>query len=138
MVAVFDNNIDNSDGGIAKEDALLEMLDDYNRKYGTTFQLSTYAKYKKDVAKRLAHKKPYLNIEHDHAQQIDLLIVVSQMLTGYDSKWVNTLYVDKVIKGYLHLPEAYRSLSRPSSPPRAKASAMRPYLLSFIARDHFL
>ena len=42
------------------------------------------------------------------------------------------------IKGYLHLPRAYRSLSRPSSPPRAKASAMRPYLLSFIARDHFL
>ena len=35
------------------------------------------------------------------------------------------------IKGYLHLPEAYRSLSRPSSPPRAKASAMRPCLLSF-------
>ena len=33
------------------------------------------------------------------------------------------------IKGYLHLPEAYRSLSRPSSPLRAKASAMRPYLL---------
>ena len=33
------------------------------------------------------------------------------------------------IKGYLHLPEAYRSLSRPSSPPRAKASAMRPCLL---------
>ena len=33
------------------------------------------------------------------------------------------------IKGYLHLPEAYRSLSRPSSPPRAKASAMCPYLL---------
>ena len=35
------------------------------------------------------------------------------------------------IKGYLHLPSAYRSLSRPSSPPRAKASAMRPCLLSF-------
>jgi hypothetical protein len=34
------------------------------------------------------------------------------------------------IEGYLHLPEAYRSLSRPSSPLRAKASAMRPYLLS--------
>ena len=38
------------------------------------------------------------------------------------------------IKGYLHLPAAYRSLSRPSSPPRAKASAMRPCLLSFIKR----
>ena len=34
------------------------------------------------------------------------------------------------INGCLHLPEAYRSLSRPSSSPRAKASAVRPYLLS--------
>ena len=40
------------------------------------------------------------------------------------------------IKGYLHLPQAYRSLSRPSSPPRAKASAMRPYLLSLSIRSH--
>ena len=111
MVAVFDNNIDNSDGGIAKEDALLEMLDDYNRKYGTTFQLSTYAKYKKDVAKRLAHKKPYLNIKHDHTQQIDLLIVVSQMLTGYDSKWVNTLYVDKVMK-YVDIIQSFSRTNR--------------------------
>ena len=40
------------------------------------------------------------------------------------------------IKGYLHLPNAYRSLSRPSSPPRAKASAMRPSLLSLSIRSH--
>ena len=39
------------------------------------------------------------------------------------------------IKGYLHLPVTYRSLSRPSSPPRAKASAMRPCLLS-LSRSH--
>ena len=39
------------------------------------------------------------------------------------------------IKGHLHLPAAYRSLSRPSSPPRAKASAMRPCLLSS-SRSH--
>ncbi len=56
-------------------------------------------------------RSPYLNIEHDHAQQIDLLIVVSQMLTGYDSKWVNTLYVDKVMKMWTlssrsHVPTA--------------------------------
>jgi hypothetical protein len=36
------------------------MLNDYNAKYGMTFQLANYAKYKKDVAKRLAHKKPYI------------------------------------------------------------------------------
>ena len=40
------------------------------------------------------------------------------------------------IKGHLHLPAAYRSLSRPSSPPRAKASAMRPSLLSLSIRSH--
>lgn len=111
VVAVFDNNIDNSDEGIAREDALLEMLDDYNRKYQHSFQLSTYAKYKKDVAKRLAHKKPYVGIEHDHSQQIDLLIVVTQMLTGYDSKWVNTLFVDKVMK-YVDIIQSFSRTNR--------------------------
>ena len=40
------------------------------------------------------------------------------------------------VKGYLHLAVAYRGLSRPSSPPRAKASAMRPFLLSLSIRPH--
>lgn len=111
VAAVFDKNIDESDGGIYKEDALLEMLDDYNRKYGTTFQLSTYAKYKKDVAKRLAHKRPYTEIEHNHDEQVDLLIVVSQMLTGYDSKWVNTLYVDKLMK-YVDVIQSFSRTNR--------------------------
>ena len=111
VVTVFDNNIDNSDEGIAKEDAILEMLADYNTKYHTNFGLANYAKYKKDVAKRLAHKKPYTNIEHDHSQQIDLLIVVTQMLTGYDSKWVNTLYVDKLLT-YVDIIQAFSRTNR--------------------------
>ena len=45
--------------------------------------------------------------------------------------WGNHCYfLYSRIKGYLHLPVTFRSLSRPSSPPRAKASAMRPCLLS--------
>ena len=111
VVAIFDNNIDNSDEGIAREDAIVEMLTDYNAKYGMTFQLSYYAKYKKDVAKRLAHKKPYIGIENDHSKRIDLLIVVTQMLTGYDSKWVNTLYVDKVMK-YVDIIQAFSRTNR--------------------------
>lgn len=111
IAAVFDNNLDNSDEGIAREDAILEMLDDYNRKYQTNFGLPNYGKYKKDVAKRLAHKKPYTQIEHDHSQQIDLLIVVTQMLTGYDSKWVNTLYVDKLMK-YVDIIQAFSRTNR--------------------------
>ena len=111
VVAVFDNNIDNSDEGIAKEDAILEMLEDYKDKYHVEFGLPNYGKYKKDVAKRLAHKKPYTNIEHDHSQQIDLLIVVTQMLTGYDSKWVNTLYVDKLLT-YVDIIQAFSRTNR--------------------------
>ena len=111
VVTVFDNNIDNTDEGIAREDAILEMLADYNAKYQTSFGLPQYGKYKKDVAKRLAHKKPYVGVEHDHSQQIDLLIVVTQMLTGYDSKWVNTLYVDKVMK-YVDIIQSFSRTNR--------------------------
>lgn len=111
VVAVFDNNIDNSDDGIVREDAINEMLTDYNAKYGMNYRLANYAQYKKDVAKRLAHKKPYIGIENDHTKQIDLLIVVTQMLTGYDSKWINTLYVDKVMK-YVDIIQAFSRTNR--------------------------
>lgn len=111
VVAVFDSNIDNSDGGIVREDAICEMLTDYNAKYGMSYKIANYAQYKKDVAKRLAHKKPYIGIENDHSQQIDLLIVVTQMLTGYDSKWINTLYVDKVMK-YVDIIQAFSRTNR--------------------------
>lgn len=109
VTAIFDDSIDNNGGGEYKEDAILEMLDDYNKKFGTTFQQSTYAKYKKDVAKRLAHKKPYQHLEK--SQQLDMLIVVTQMLTGYDSKWVNTLYVDKLLQ-YVDVIQAFSRTNR--------------------------
>ena len=109
VTAIFDDSIDNNGGGEYKEDAILEMLDDYNKKFGTSFQQSTYAKYKKDVAKRLAHKMPYQNLEKD--KQLDMLIVVTQMLTGYDSKWVNTLYVDKLLQ-YVDVIQAFSRTNR--------------------------
>ena len=109
VTAIFDDSIDNNGGGEYKEEAILEMLDDYNRKFGTTFQQSTYAKYKKDVAKRLAHKIPYQRLEKD--KQLDMLIVVTQMLTGYDSKWVNTLYVDKLMQ-YVDVIQAFSRTNR--------------------------
>ena len=109
VTAIFDDSIDNNGGGEYKEEAILEILDDYNRKFGTAFQQSTYAKYKKDVAKRLAHKMPYQHLEKD--KQLDMLIVVTQMLTGYDSKWVNTLYVDKLLQ-YVDVIQALSRTNR--------------------------
>lgn len=98
IAALFDQTIDNNGNGMFKEDALVEILTDYNQRYGQDFTIPTFAKYKKDLALRLAHKKPYLTIDKTPEMQLDLVIVVNQMLTGFDSKWVNTLYMDKLSK----------------------------------------
>ena len=98
ITALFDPNIDNSGGDTPqfKEDGLVEIITDYNARYGKVFELANHAQFKKDVAARLAHKEPHRMIERALDQQIDLLIVVNQMLTGFDSKWINTLYLDKL------------------------------------------
>ena len=54
------------------------------------------------------------------------------------STWWVAPFGNLRIEGYLHLPEAYRSLSRPSSPLRAKASAVRSYLLSYYLNSNIV
>lgn len=97
VTALFDPGIDNNGGAAFKEDAIVEIVEDYNARYGMKFQLATYAAFKKDISYRLAHKEQYKSVERTPDQQIDLLIVVDQMLTGFDSKWINTLYLDKIL-----------------------------------------
>lgn len=69
------------------------------------------AAMKKDVSARLSHKKPYVNVDTNRDSRIDLLIVVDQMLTGFDSKWLNTLYLDKVID-YESIIQAFSRTNR--------------------------
>ena len=110
ITALFDeNDSDNSDFSITKSDAIIEILKDYNTRYEQSFKLANFSKFKKDIAYRLAHKEMYKNV--DKEKQIDLLIVVNQMLTGFDSKWVNTLYMDKVLQ-YQHLIQAFSRTNR--------------------------
>ncbi|MGL5603660.1 MAG: type I restriction endonuclease subunit R, EcoR124 family [Plesiomonas sp.] len=114
--ALFDPHIDN-DGGTGdrdttfKGDGLEEIMADYNTRYGHDFDFARHAAFKKDLAARLAHKKPYERIHNEPAKQLDLLIVVDQMLTGFDSKWLNTLYLDKVIK-YQNIIQAFSRTNR--------------------------
>lgn len=99
VTALFDPNIDNAGGAaIDKEEGLSEILEDYNERYSQTFTIPTHAAFKRDVAARMAHKESYINLESHPEDSIDILIVVDQMLTGFDSKWINTLYLDKVLK----------------------------------------
>lgn len=113
--ALFDPNIDNDGSGdrgpTFKGDGLDEIMADYNARYGQDFDFARHAAFKKDIAARLAHKKPYERIHTEPSKQLDLLIVVDQMLTGFDSKWLNTLYLDKVIK-YQNIIQAFSRTNR--------------------------
>lgn len=113
--ALFDPNIDNDGSGdrgpTFKGDALDEIMADYNARYGQDFDFARHAAFKKDLAARLAHKKPYERIHTEPSKQLDILIVVDQMLTGFDSKWLNTLYLDKVIK-YQNIIQAFSRTNR--------------------------
>ena len=112
VTCLFDPSIDNNgERAIEKEDALIEIIEDYNKKYRQSFTIPTYAKMKKDIQNRLAHKRPYERIAFNPEEQIDLLIVVDQMLTGYDSKWLNTLYLDKILK-YQGIIQAFSRTNR--------------------------
>lgn len=108
---LFDPSIDNNGGVAFKEDGLVEIIEDYNVRYEQEFSLKSYDKLKKDIATRLAHKKPYQLIERTPEKQLDLLIVVEQMLTGFDSKWINTLYMDKVLR-YENIIQAFSRTNR--------------------------
>ncbi len=114
ITALFDPHISDEDGGgdpAFRTQGLVEILADYNAAYGQKFDLGSHANFKKNLAARLAHKVPYLRIAAEPSMQLDLLIVVNQMLTGFDSKWVNTLYLDKLLE-YENIIQAFSRTNR--------------------------
>ena len=111
---LFDPSIDEGGDDVNKEQALIEIINGYNERYGTSYTQPTFSKMKKDLSDRLAHKKAYKEIASEPERQIDLLIVVDQMLTGFDSKWINTLYLDKELR-YEGLIQAFSRTNRPHS-----------------------
>jgi type I restriction enzyme R subunit len=87
----------------AKKKALAAIVADYNARYGTNHRLSEFDLYYQDVQKRIKDqqwpdedlRKAFPNVPH---HKIDITIVVDMLLTGFDSKYLNTLYVDKNLK----------------------------------------
>ena len=109
LTALFDPNILNDGQGSDKEEWIAEILADYNAQFDTSFGYASYAKFKTDLSDRLSHINAYKRIKPD--EQLDLLIVVDQMLTGFDSKWLNTLYLDKILD-YANLIQAFSRTNR--------------------------
>ena len=80
-------------------DSLERMITDYNKMFDTNYSTDTFSSYFSDVSKKVKTAK------------IDILIVVNMFLTGFDSKTLNTLYVDKNLK-YHDLVQAYSRTNR--------------------------
>jgi type I restriction enzyme, R subunit len=90
---------DNRQDPDAKKESLREIIDRYNKRFGTNHSLSEFDEYYKDVQQRIKDQQyPNADLPRKGAEKLDLVIVVDMLLTGFDSKYLNTLYVDKNLK----------------------------------------
>ena len=88
---------DNQQDPEGKKAALTRIVADYNARFGTNHRIGEFDLYYQDVQKRIKDQQ-YPNSDLPAAQKIDITIVVDMLLTGFDSKYLNTLYVDKNLK----------------------------------------
>ncbi len=88
---------DNKQNPEEKKAALMEIIADYNKQYSTNHTINEFDLYYQDVQRRIKYQK-YSNKDYPHKNKIDIVIVVDMLLTGFDSKYLNTLYVDKNLK----------------------------------------
>jgi type I restriction enzyme R subunit len=101
---------DNKQNPEEKKAALKEIIADYNTQYGTNHDINNFDLYYQDVQSRIKYQK-YSNKDYPHKNKIDITIVVDMLLTGFDSKYLNTLYVDKNLK-YHGLIQAFSRTNR--------------------------
>ncbi|MCY4305939.1 MAG: type I restriction endonuclease subunit R [Aestuariivita sp.] len=103
---------DNQHEPEVKTAALKTILADYNRQYQTHHDLSTFDNYQKDIQQRIKeHAFPNKDLPRKGAEKIDLTIVVDMLLTGFDARFLNTLYVDKTLT-YHRLIQAFSRTNR--------------------------
>ncbi|HEU5054604.1 MAG TPA: type I restriction endonuclease subunit R [Hanamia sp.] len=101
---------DNQEQPEEKKLALKTIIRDYNEQYKTNHSIGEFDLYYQDVQQRMKDQK-YTNEDYPHHNKIDVLIVVDMLLTGFDSKFLNTLYVDKNLK-YHGLIQAFSRTNR--------------------------
>ena len=101
---------DNKQNPEEKKKALMEIIADYNLQFGTNHSINEFDLYYQDIQRRIKDQK-YSNKDYPHKNKIDIIIVVDMLLTGFDSKYLNTLYVDKNLK-YHGLIQAFSRTNR--------------------------
>lgn len=101
---------DNKQNPEEKKKALIEIITDYNKQFGTNHDINNFDIYYQDIQRRIKDQK-FTNKDYPHKNKIDITIVVDMLLTGFDSKYLNTLYVDKNLK-YHGLIQAFSRTNR--------------------------
>lgn len=101
---------DNKQNPEEKKKALINIIKDYNYKFNTNHSINEFDLYYQDVQERIKNQK-YNNKDYPQKNKIDITIVVDMLLTGFDSKYLNTLYVDKNLK-YHGLIQAFSRTNR--------------------------
>lgn len=104
VAITFSLNTSNNNDMLGSNQGLYRAVNEYNKLFGTSFDMSTVSEYTQDVMERLNKKARDKNF-------LDLVIVVDQLLTGFDAKELNTLYVDRTLKG-ASLIQAYSRTNR--------------------------
>lgn len=84
-------------------------LQDYNEMFGTHFNLETIASYNRDLNERLARKRERFTFRDE---QLDLVIVVDRLLTGFDAPCLSTLFMDRQPMKPQHLIQAFSRTNR--------------------------
>lgn len=104
VAVTFSQNTSNNDSMLATNKGLHEAIDAYNEEFGTSFGMDDVPGYTQDVTSRL-------NKTAKDKKFLDIVIVVDQLLTGFDAPELNTLYVDRTLKG-AGLIQAYSRTNR--------------------------
>lgn len=104
----YDDN-EEMDGDKHSRDSLEDMIKDYNEMFNTNFSTNSFQEYYVDVSKKSKEK------------QIDILLVVNMFLTGFDNKYLNTLYLDKNLQ-YHGLIQAFSRTNRLCGPKKKQGN----------------
>ena len=83
---------ENEEASKVNQDKMKQSIDDYNDMFGTSYGIEGITAYNSNLNDRLARKeKKYL----DRSQQLDIVIVVNRLLTGFDAPCLSTLFIDR-------------------------------------------
>ena len=100
---------ENEEGSQVNQQKMQKALDDYNNMFGTKFDLAQIQSYNGNLNKRLARKDPKFKRRHE---QLDLVIVVDRLLTGFDAPCMSTMFIDRQPMGPHDLIQAFSRTNR--------------------------